>query len=293
MRTYSVRPTITLLLLVQAGFATGQIIGDVKHESFQDKVIITYNLNGLAENRQLSVNVYCSDDGFNQNLTSVSGNGIGASVQGNGQKTIVWDVLRERQELVGPIRFELRALVTERTAGQTAGTREVVALSEEEKKTEVYGAISAVLGNYLIEAKDLVTAFRMVDDNIFNDNLKMRQITDAVINYNAVFNRLNNERMNFEKQVLMLWNNEALYNDVRYLFDYALGDVHAINVLELNRSLNLINDINLGRVQGRKNEKEARTKVIADVFQNTGQLDKRIQELERRASRILYTLSNR
>lgn len=99
--------------------------------------------------------------------------------------------------------------------------------------------------------------------------------------------------MSYEKQVLTYWKNEALYNDVRYLFDYALGELHAVNVLELNNALSSINDITTGKVSGRKNEKEAKEKVMGSIIQNTNQLDKRIQELERRANRILYTLSNR
>ena len=99
--------------------------------------------------------------------------------------------------------------------------------------------------------------------------------------------------MSYEKEVLLYWNNEALYNDVRYLFDYALGELHSANVLELNSALSTINDINLGKIAGRKNERDAKEKVLMSIYQNTGQLDKRIQELERRANRILYTLSNR
>jgi hypothetical protein len=99
--------------------------------------------------------------------------------------------------------------------------------------------------------------------------------------------------MTLEKQVNMYWNNEALYNDVRYLFDYALGELHLVNVLELNKALNTINDISTGRIQGRKNEKKAREDLMASIATNTGQLEKRVLELERRANRILYTLSER
>ena len=99
--------------------------------------------------------------------------------------------------------------------------------------------------------------------------------------------------MSYEKQVLVYWKNEALYNDVRYLFDYALGELHAVNVLELNAALYTINDLNSGKISGKKNERDAKEKVLASIAQNTSQLDKRIEELERRANRILYTLSGR
>jgi len=273
-----------------------QIIGDIRHEAFRQKVLLTYTLNGLAPNQHLEVNLYCSDDDFKTGLVNISGNGAGDHVQGNGQKTIIWDVLKDRPKLTGKVSFEIRALVLNdaNTKASTVSASAVpTAATPEEKKSAVYAEMSAALGSFIIEAKDLVIAFRKSNDNMFEDNLVLRQLTDAVINYNNAFNKLNNDRMSYEKEVLLYWNNEALYNDVRYLFDYALGELHSANVLELNNALSTINDINLGKIAGRKNERDAKEKVLMSIYQNTGQLDKRVQELERRANRILYTLSNR
>lgn len=272
-----------------------QIISSMSHELFRDKILISYNINGLAENQRLEVGLYCSDDNFKTPLASVSGNGIGEEVHGNGQKTIIWDVLKDRATLVGKISFEVRALVQAHSKKVSSSLTEetTVAKSEEEKKSATYAEMSAALGSFIIDVKDLVSAFQHMDNSVFEDNLRLRKMTDAIIKYNTSFNRLNSGRMIVEKQVSMYWKNEALYNDVRYLFDYALGELHSANVLELNNSLNLINDINLGKIQGRKNEKDARERVLIAVTQNTNQLDKRIQELERRANRILYTLSDR
>lgn len=273
----------------------GQIISAINHEPFRDKVLITYTLNGLAPQQRMEVNLYCSDDGFKDGLKSISGNGTGDYVTGNGQKTIIWDVLKDRPKLEGSISFEIRALVfnDNNTTASLNSSASAIPLTTEEKKSALYADMSGTLGAYIIEAKDLVNAFRNTTEDIFDDPVALRKITDAVIQYNQAFNTLNTERMSYEKQVLTYWKNEALYNDVRYLFDYALGELHAVNVLELNNALSSINDISTGKVSGRKNEKEARERVIGSIFQNMNQLDKRIQELERRANRILYTLSNR
>jgi hypothetical protein len=286
---------VLVLLITFCLPARAQIIGDIKHEAFRQKVLLTYTVNGLASNQHLEVNLYCSDDDFKTGLASLSGNGAGDRVQGNGQKTIIWDVLKDRPKLTGKVSFEIRALVLSdmNPSASTATGPVVTAASPEEKKSAVYAEMSSALGSFIIEAKDLVIAFRKSNDAMFEDNLMLRQLTDAVINYNTAFNKLNNDRMSYEKEVLLYWNNEALYNDVRYLFDYALGELHSANVLELNSALSTINDINLGKIAGRKNERDAKEKVLMSIYQNTGQLDKRIQELERRANRILYTLSNR
>ena len=278
-----------------SGAVVAQIISDIRHEPFREKVLITYMINGLAPQQRLEVNLYCSDDGFKDGLKTVSGSGAGSGVSGNGEKTIIWDVLKDRSSLVGNISFEIRALVFNDNSSTASLNSMAIAvpLSTEEKKSQLYAEMSGTLGHFLIEAKDLVNAFRSSNEGIFEDNVGLRKITDAILQYNNAFNKLNSERMSYEKQVLTYWNNEGLYTDVRYLFDYALGELHAVNVLELNNALSMINDINTGKISGRKNEKEAKEKVMGDIFQNTSQLDKRIQELERRANRILYTLSTR
>jgi hypothetical protein len=286
---------LAFVLAISFSRVAGQIISDISHEPFRDKVLITYNLNGLAPQQRMEVNLYCSDDGFKGGLKSISGNGTGDYVTGNGQKTIIWDVLKDRSKLEGSISFEIRALVfnDNNTTASLNSSTTAVPLTTEEKKSALYADMSGALGNFIIEAKDLVNAFRSTNEEIFEDNITLRKITDAIIQYNQAFNTLNSERMSYEKQVLTYWENEALYNDVRYLFDYALGELHAVNVLELNNALSSINDISTGKISGRKNEKEAKEKVMGTIFQNMNQLDKRIQELERRANRILYTLSNR
>lgn len=286
---------LAFVLIISWSRVAGQIISDISHEPFRDKVLITYNLNGLAPQQRMEVNLYCSDDGFKDGLKSISGNGTGDYVTGNGQKTIIWDVLKDRNKLEGSISFEIRALVfnDNNTTASLNSSATAVPLTTEEKKSALYAEMSGALGSFIIEAKDLVNAFRSTNEEIFEDNITLRKITDAIIQYNQAFNTLNTERMSYEKQVLTYWKNEALYNDVRYLFDYALGELHAVNVLELNNALSSINDISTGKVSGRKNEKEAKEKVMGSIFQNMNQLDKRIQELERRANRILYTLSNR
>jgi hypothetical protein len=280
---------------VLANNVRAQLIGELTHEAFNDKVVVSYNLNGVASHQRLDINLYCSDDNFQTPLKTVHGNGVGSDVNNNGQKTIIWDVLKDRKSLVGSISFEVRGLVFNDHKSLSKSIEEANSVNTlEEKKSLLYADISSSMGNFLIAAKDLIIAFRKVSPAVFQDDqLTLRNMTSSIIKYNEAFNKLNSERMGYEKQVMQYWNNEALTTDLRYMFDYALGELHSANVLELNSSLNTINDISLGKISGRKNQKVAKDKLFSDIFHNTNQLEKRIQELERRANRILYTLSNR
>jgi hypothetical protein len=296
MKIFVVALSCLIALLVLNGRnASAQIISGIHHEPFQGKVLITYSMNGLAPHQRMAVSIYCSDDKFNKELKTVSGNGVGEYVYGNGEKTVLWEVLKDRKELVGNISFEIRALIfnDHKTESIISGGNESLPPTEKEKKDAIHAQISSALGSFIIRANDIVNVFRGMNDQHLDDYLTLKKMTEVVLQYNEAFNTMNNNRMAYEKQVLVYWKNEALYNDVRYLFDYALGELHAVNVLELNEALYTINDINGGKITGRKNEREAREKVLASIIQNTNQLDKRVEELERRANRILYTLSGR
>jgi hypothetical protein len=291
----SLKVFLGMVLLLGASNLPAQIISSIRHEPFQGKVLITYSINGLAPDQRMAVSLYCSDDKFKNELKSVTGNGVGENVYGNSEKTVLWDVLKDRTQLVGNISFEIRALVFNDhiNATNTSASRDTITTTLEDKKNSTHAQIASALGNFIVRANDLVTLFRGMNEKSIEDYLALRKMTEGVIQYNEAFNTLNNNRMGYEKQVLVYWKNEALYNDVRYLFDYALGELHAVNVLELNDALYTINDLNTGKISGKKNEREAKEKVLANIVQNTNQLDKRIEELERRANRILYTLSGR
>ncbi|HCZ37180.1 MAG TPA: hypothetical protein DHV26_14760 [Cytophagales bacterium] len=282
-----------LLLFVPNSYA--QLISDVRHEAFGNKVVITYLLNGVAANQNLDVSLYYSQDDFQRPLQNIHGSGAGNEVEGNGQKTIIWDVLSDKPELKGSVLFEIRALVYAKQNPASKAVNNIpTTLSIDDRKSETYSDVSSSLSNFIITLKDLVIAFQRMTPAVFDgDALPMRNVTNAVLKYNDAFNRLNHDRMSYEKQVMQLWQNEALTTDVRYLFDYALGELHSANVLELNSSLNAINDISSGKIAGRKNQKEAKDKVFSDIYHNTTQLEKRVLELERRANRILYTLSDK
>ncbi|HMG91409.1 MAG TPA: hypothetical protein VK589_15205, partial [Chryseolinea sp.] len=67
-----------------------------------------------------------------------------------------------------------------------------------------------------------------------------------------------------------------------------LGDVHNVNILTLNQKINTINDIAAGKV---KKPGDKRRELEKDISEEVLRLDKQLQELDRRANRILHTLS--
>lgn len=239
--------SLSLLTPVCAVYA--QHITHVTPQTVGTKVILHYNLEGTNDDQLFEVALYSSRDDYAQALTSVSGNGIGSSVLGGAERVIIWDVLKDVDQLQGEITFEVRALVksriTEITTLSTTSSRNVGVAS----KDDAYNAVAKSLSDYINEAKDLKDAFMMLGVQATESRAALAKLTDAMEQYNRAFENLNKERLTFEKYVGVFWKRDVLTLEFKNLMDYTLGDVHAVNILTLNQKVSVINDIANARIK--------------------------------------------
>lgn len=265
-----------------------QRISNVVAEAVGSKVIVRYDIEDSAPDQHFEVALYFSKDNYAATLPNVSGNGVGPSVSSGKNRVIIWDVLKDVKELSGEYAFEVRALMKARVVEvvtMTSARDHTVSVSN---KDEAFPLISNTLMDYINEAKDFKDAFQMLGVQSTESRQALAKLTDAVEQYNRAFEKLNKERLTFEKYVSTFWESPVKSLEFKSLLDYALGDLHGVNILTLNQKLAVINDIANGRVkQINAKKKELEKEIIDEV----PKLDKRLQELERRTNRILYTLS--
>jgi len=267
------------------GFA--QRITNVTPQTVGDKIIVHYNIEDSKDGHFYEVALYSSQDKFSQALRSVSGNGVGNSVSPGAERVIIWDVLEDVSQLTGEISFEVRALVKSEVIQMEKST--VVASRNVNASTQddAYPVISSTLTDYINEAKDLKDAYQMLGIQATESRQALAKLTDALEQYNRAFEKLNKERLTYEKYVDIFWKREVLTLEFKNLMDYALGDLHSVNILTLNQKISLINDIANARI---KRTGEAKRELAKDISEEVPRLDKRLQELERRTNRILYDL---
>jgi hypothetical protein len=280
-------PFITVLLLTHVCAAMAQHITHVTPQTVGTKIILHYNLEETTEDQLFEVALYSSRDDYAQALKSVSGNGVGTSVSGGAERVIIWDVLKDIDQLKGEITFEVRALVksriTEITTMSGASSRNLGVAS----KDDAYNIISTVVSDYINEAKDLKDAFMMLGVQATESRQALSKLTDAMEQYNRAFENLNKERLTFEKYVGVFWKRDVLTLEFKNLMDYTLGDVHAVNILTLNQKVSVINDIANARI---RRPGEAKKELAKDISLEVAKLDKQLQELDRRSNRLLYQL---
>ena len=276
---------LPLLLAFQGALA--QTINNVTTEAVGDKIIIRYDIDDPKRDHQFEVALYFSKDNYTQTLRNVSGNGVGSTVSGGKDRVIIWDVLKDEKELTGEYTFEVRALMKPLTA-------DVVAMVSSGRganvtsKDEAFPLISATVNDYLNEAKDFKDAFQMLGLQATESRQAHARLTEAVEQYNRAFEKLNKERLTYEKYVATFWNNDVESFEFKSLMDYILGDVHNVSILTLNQKINTINDIAGGKV---KKAGEKKRELEKDISEEVLRLEKQLQELDRRTNRILHTLS--
>ncbi len=265
-----------------------QSITNVIAEAVGSKIIVRYDIENSNPDQLFEVALYSSKNNFSESLPAVSGNGVGLSVSSGKDRVIIWDVLKDVKEFTGQYSFEVRALKRTRVVEVVTMTSAHDRTVNVSNKDEAFPLISNTLTDYINEAKDFKDAFQMLGVQSTESRQALAKLTDATEQYNRAFEKLNKERLTYEKYVSAFWESPVKTLEFKSLLDYALGDLHGVNILTLNQELAVINDIANGRVKqinARKKELEK------DISEEVLMLDKRLQELERRTNRILYDLS--
>jgi hypothetical protein len=280
-------PALSVCLTVITSMGFAQRITNVTPQTVGDKIIVHYNIEDSKDEQLYEVALYSSQDKFSQALRSVSGNGVGNSVSPGSERVIIWDVLKDVSQLTGEISFEVRALVKSRVIEVDKSTTVASRTIAVATKDDAYPVISSTLTDYINEAKDLKDAYQFLGIQATESRQALGKLTDALEQYNRAFEKLNKERLTYEKYVDIFWKRDVLTLEFKNLMDYALGDLHSVNILTLNQKISTINDLANARI---KRPAEAKRELAKDISEEVPRLDKRLQELERRTNRILYDL---
>jgi len=265
---------------------------NITHQPVGNSIILTYDISDLKQGMLVDVSLYCSIDNFKNPLHSISGNGAGERVMGGKNKTIVWDVLKDREDLIGDkIEFELRGLAYNGNEKEN-----LIIIDNADKniilnKEQAYSTISGTLNDYINYAKDLKDAFLSEGKRSMDYRDSFNKLVSAYQTYNKAYLVLFKQRSSYENYVNTFWHDEFVTKDVRDLFEYTVGDVHNVYILTLNKSVDKINEINSSKNKNSKKINEEKKQLLNNIDLQSAQLEKKLEELEKRINRTLIKLS--
>jgi hypothetical protein len=160
-----------------------------------------------------------------------------------------------------------------------------------DERARVFPTLSATIEGFVIKADNIAIAFRYLLESSFSNDSAFAQLQRSILEYNTAYEALKTNRNGFELGVTRNWQNPRISADLRALLDFALGDVHAIQVLPLNDVLPDVSRILTRQVSGREAESK-RAEILARVRGTTSALMLRLEELERRKTRVIEALQS-
>ena len=159
------------------------------------------------------------------------------------------------------------------------------------ERARIYPELSATLERFMIKANNMTIAFQYLLEPSFGSDSAFAQLQRAITEYNVAVEALKTGRAGFEDGVASNWRNTTASADLRAVLDYALGDIHAVDILPLNEVLPDVSRILTGNLRGREAQTR-RADVMARVRIAVSTLRVRLDELERRKIRVIGTLQS-
>lgn len=150
--------------------------------------------------------------------------------------------------------------------------------------------ITKSLKNYQVQVIDLKNAFKYTSDFAFTNPNALQKLVQAVTDYNACFEKLNENNRMYGQKIMAYWQNDSLKREYEYVADYILNDIHKKNILPLNDLKNNINKYFLGEFLGNKNA--IKKNIQQQISEAIPALTKKLELLEINLTAFINRLSD-
>lgn len=144
-------------------------------------------------------------------------------------------------------------------------------------KDKYYPEISQNLYEFVSRAFDLRASFQYVSDFAFDNTAATQKLHDAVTDYTGIYNIMNRQRNNYQKQIEDYWQNDSLSAEYNSLISYALDSLHANQLFPLQTDITLINEYFMG-----KKSKELKEKIQQHIKDKGTIIQPMLDELKKR-----------
>lgn len=122
-------------------------------------------------------------------------------------------------------------------------------------KDKYYPEISQNMNDFVSRAFDLKTSFQYVASFAFDNPSALQKLHDAVTEYTNIYNILNRQRNNYQKEIQENWQDDSLTMQYTTFINYALDSIHTAKLFPLQSKITLINEYFSGKKSAALKEK--------------------------------------
>lgn len=137
--------------------------------------------------------------------------------------------------------------------------------------------ISQNLNDFVSRAFDLEASFQYVANFAFDNPAALQKLHDAVTDYTNIYNILNRQRTNYQKQIDEYWQDDSLTTEYNGFINFALDSLHTNKLYPLQADITLINDYFSG-----KKSKERKDKIQQRIKDQETIIKPMLEELKKR-----------
>lgn len=157
-------------------------------------------------------------------------------------------------------------------------------------RMEFLPLITSALNQYLNEARDVNDAFAVLKRAPDNP-AAVRQFSDAILSYNAIFELLNGNKSTYEQAINTYWKSRELSLKFSNLVDFTIEDLHKPYLLEINYTFfDRIYDYK--QEQNKSRKRELGKALEADITRHSEALARKLNSLGERIASMTTLLTN-
>jgi cell division septum initiation protein DivIVA len=101
--------------------------------------------------------------------------------------------------------------------------------------------ITKDIEDYSRNAQNLLSAFKYLSDYAFSNSRGLEQLSEAITNYNDVYNRLDGKKVFYQKTIADYWGQDEA-NSFQNIISFAMDTIHANKIYPLRDLMQQIRD---------------------------------------------------
>ena len=224
-----------ITLCISAAYS--QSVTEVSAKQFGNNIEVTYLVNGMSENEPYAIQVrYTAKNTGDTKLISHVYGDVGQNVSGNGNKKVIWDVLRETDSFEGDYAFNV-----ELTPSKGASVVKSSATPKTSTKEGTIGKFTADIKNVRVGDNNVIVKFTLLN-TADNENFKVH-ITRSKItgpDDTAYLAKSGNQGSKVQYGFMNVVLNKGVKKEVSLLFDYVPEDIAFLKNLKIIRYIGIL-----------------------------------------------------
>jgi len=228
-----------LTITLYTSIAYSQSVNNVEATQFGNNIEVAYIVSGVNENEPYAIQVRytAKNTGDTKLLSHVYGD-VGQNVSGNGNKKVIWDVLRETDSFEGDYAFKVE--LTPSKGGSMAKSSATPKTSTSAKEGSV-GKFTANIKNVQIGDNSVTIKFTLLN-TADNENFKVHVTRSKITGPDGTAYLAKSGRQGSKDQYgfMNVVLNKGIEKEVSLLFDYVPEDIAFLKNLEIIRYIGMI-----------------------------------------------------